>query len=221
MTSWSKIFGLLMLFGVLTVAGVFWLKSRLTTHEFTVDTSTQQFIIGNDVLEIPLNLLRFASQRKKNVLNRADLVMYWVDGTGFLEVNRRTFLTPDGTQDLIFLTLSQRTVNAEMSLRLKPIYSKLLSGPPQQGPADLTLRKFTTGSGYDGEELAISAGGDPPWVARCQRDDQLASPTCMRDFFVGSGLIARYRFSRTLLPYWKEVEMLVSRKLSHIVATNK
>ena len=221
MTSWSKIIGLLMLLTVLTVGGVFWLKSRLTQHEFSADTTSKQFIIGNDVLEIPLNMIRFASQREQTVLNQADLVMYWIDGSGFQETNRRIFLTPDGTKDLIFITLGDRTLDYDMSGRLEPIYSKLMSGTGRSGPAGLILRQFKPGTGYDGEELVISPYGNSIWTARCQKDGQLESPICMRDIFAGAGLSLRYRFSRSLLPFWREIEASIKAKRSELVVTGK
>ena len=221
MINWSKLIGALMLLTVVTAGGVFWLKSRLTEHDFTPDATTKQFIIGNDVLEIPLNTVRFSSQREKSVLNQADLVMYWIDGTGFQEANRRVFLTPEGTKDLIFLTLGDRKMDFDMSGRFQPIYSKLLIGPKISGPAGLVLQNFKAGSGYDGEELAISVGQNTPWIARCQKIGTMESPTCMRDLFAGSGLSLRYRFSRSLLPFWREIEQLVVTKRSEMVVTNR
>ncbi|MEP1206058.1 MAG: hypothetical protein ABJM29_05410 [Rhizobiaceae bacterium] len=217
--NWSKYAGILLLLGVLTAGGVFWIKNRLTKHEFTADSTVKQFIIGNDVLDVPLNMTRFASQRDQAVLTQADLFMYWVDGSGFREANRRVFLTPEGTKDLIFLTLSDRRMDFDMNDRLEPIYSKLLSGAKQAGPADLVLHEFRTGSGYDGEELVVSASGQPLWVARCQMAETMESPICLRDIFAGTGLSLRYRFSRSLLPYWREIEQLVIAKRSQILAS--
>ena len=221
MINWSKLFSALMLLAVVTAGGVFWVKSQLTEHDFTSDATRKQFIIGNDVLEVPLNMVRFSNQRDKSVLNHADLVMYWIDGTGFKEANRRLFLTPEGTKDLIFLTLEDRKMDFDMSSRFQPIYSKLLTGPRTSGPAGLVLQKFKAGSGYDGEELAISTDQSPPWIARCQTSESMESPTCMRDLFAGTGLSLRYRFSRSLLPFWREIEQLVIAKRGDIVVTGR
>ena len=210
-----------MLLTVVTAGGVFWLKSRLTEHDFTADTTTKQFIVGNDVLEVPLNMVRFSTQRDKSVLSQADLVMCWVDGSGFQESNRRIFLTPEGTKDLIFLTLEDRKMDFDMSERFQPIYSKLLVGPQTSGPADLILQDLKAGSGYDGEELAMSSDKSPPWVARCQKSETMEAPTCLRDLFAGTGLSLRYRFSRSLLPFWREIEQLVVAKRAEIVVTGR
>ena len=221
MINWSKLIGALMLLTVVTAGGVFWLKSRLTEHDFSTNAMTKQFIVGNDVLEVPLNMVRFSNQRDKSVLSRADLVMYWIDGTGFQEANRRIFLTPEGTKDLIFLTLEERKMDFDMSGRFQPIYSKLLTGPKSSGPAGLILQALKAGSGYDGEELAVSTGQSPPWIARCQKGGSMESPTCLRDIFAGTGLSLRYRFSRTLLPFWREIEQLVVAKRAEIVVTGR
>lgn len=221
MTSWSKLIGFFILLAVLIVAGVFWLKSHFTQHDFSSDETSKQFIIGNDVLQIPLNMIRFAVQREQTVLNQVDLAMYWIDGSGFVEANRRVFLTPEGAKDLIFISIGNRTLDFDMSDRLQPIYSKLLSGPRQSGPAGLILQSFQPGSGYDGEELAVATEGETIWVARCQKEGTMDSPICMRDLFAGAGLSLRYRFSRSLLPFWREVEAMVQTKRSQIVVTGK
>ena len=221
MPLWSKICGLLIVLALGAAGTTYWLKSRLTQHEFTAVTGPQQFILGNDVLDVPLNMTRFASQRTKTVLNQLDLVMYWEDGSGFSEANQKAFLRPNRTPDLIFMTLTERKLHQDMDDRLVPIYSKLLSGKPRSGPAGLVLRPFRAGSGYDGEELAVSDAAQMRWVARCQKHENSQFPTCMRDLFVGNGLSLTYRFSRSLLPQWQVIENRVQEAMKTLVITGR
>jgi hypothetical protein len=219
---WAKIVVFFLLVAAGLGAGVYWVKSRVAEHGFTDDPSTRQFIIGNDVLEIPLNLMRLESQRQQTVLKQADLVMFAGDGSGYSNDNAGAFLRADRVQDLIFVTLVEREMHLEMSDRLQPIYAKLLSATSQAGPGKLILRPFRPGTGYDGEELAISPpDGDRQWVARCQLSDDSQYPNCMRDFFVGSGLTLRFRFARALLPQWRAVEALVRGRMAGIVTTGQ
>ena len=218
---WTKILVFLLLVGLGLAGGVYWVKSRVADHGFTDEIETRQFIIGNDVLEIPLNLMRLASQRQQTVLRQADLVMYAGDGSGFTRENAGAFLRPDRAQDLIFITVAQRELHLEMNDRLQPIYSKLLATFTADGPAGLVLKPFRQGTGYDGEELAISTAPGTPWVARCQKAENAQYPNCMRDFFIGSGLTLRFRFARVLLPQWQAVEALVRNTMASIVVTGK
>ena len=218
---WIKILVFLLLVALGLGGGVYWVKSRIATHGFTEVAETRQFIIGNDVLEIPLNLMRLASQREQTVLKQADLVMFAGDGSGFTNDNAGAFLRPDRAQDLIFITVTQRELHLEMNDRLQPIYSKLLSTFTADGPAGLVIKPFRQGTGYDGEELAISTAANRPWVARCQKAGNVQYPNCMRDFFIGSGLTLRFRFARVLLPQWQAVEALVQNTMANIVVTGR
>ena len=218
---WIKIAVFLLVVAIGLGGGVYWVKSRIADHGFTEEVETRQFIIGNDVLEIPLNLMRLASQRQQTVLKQADLVMFAGDGTGYSREHAGAFLRPDRAQDLIFITVVERELHLEMNDRLEPIYAKLLSTFTSDGPAGLVLKPFRQGTGYDGEELAISTAPGKPWIARCQKPENAQYPNCMRDFFIGSGLTLRFRFSRVLLPQWQAVEALVRNSMANIVVTGR
>ena len=215
---WIKIIAFLLLVALGVGATVYWVKTRVGEHGFTTDSETRQFIIGNDVLEIPLNMMRLASQRQQTVLKQADLVMFAGDGSGFSNDNAGAFLRADRVQDLIFITVSERDLHLEMDDRFESIYSKLLAAASETGPAGLTMRPFRPGTGYDGEELALYPSASP-WIARCQQPQDTQYPNCMRDYFIGSGLTLRFRFARALLPQWRQVEALVRTRMSAIVVT--
>lgn len=221
MSIWSKS---LIFFALLLMAAggvVYWAKFRLIEHGFSDDTSTRQFIIANDVLEIPLNLMRFAVQREKTVLQQADLVMHWSDASGFQSANSDKFLDPAHTMELIFLTIGERQLHLAMNDRVVPIYQKLISAVEQRGPSGLIIRPFKPGAGYDGEELVFASDGNIVWAARCQSAQASQFPTCIRDVFVGAGLTATYRFSRSLLGYWADIETRISLKLDEMVVTGR
>ncbi|MGI9365207.1 MAG: hypothetical protein ACR2O8_08490 [Rhizobiaceae bacterium] len=194
-------------------------QQRISAHEFTTETTSRQFILGNDVLEIPLNHMRFANQRESDALDQADLIMTWPTGEGFTDANGDLFLKPDRIDSLVFLTVTRREMPLSMSDRLEAVYSKLFQGQPRRGPAGLALRKLRDGSGYDGEELAIAPTSIPPWVARCQIDNGTGQAVCLRDVFAGAGLSIRYRFHRTHLPHWQRMERLVQKAVEQIVVT--
>lgn len=214
-----SIAGAMLLLLVIFALSLLWFKSRIDQHEFSSDRSQHQFILGNDVLEIPLNMMRFENQRTQSIFEQADLVMVWPSGAGFSAANSATFLNPDKSNDLIFITLIKRKLPMAMSERLIPVYSKLFDGAASPGPAGLILRRLKSGSGYDGEELAIADEPGLPWVARCQRLDNRGEPTCFRDLFVGSGLTLRYRFSRAHLHQWRKIEQLVATLITKIVVS--
>ncbi len=175
---------------------------------YSPNTSIRRIIIGNDVVDIPGNVIRFARQRDVATLNRVDLYYLWPSFEGFSESKRDAFLahsTP--AQNLIFASLENRKMRDDMSGRFKTIYSKLLENGPIASEAGLVFQNLAPKSGYSGEELHYERGGGTPYVVRCQRvDEHTTTPTCLRDVNIGKGLSLSYRFSRKLLPRWRALE---------------
>jgi hypothetical protein len=180
---------------------------KISLGGHTEDTSSQEVVIGNDVLSIPANMIRFAAQRRNGMSERVDLYLHWPDMRGYSGAFADDFngLTPGGT--LLFLTLETRQSIADMSGRYEEIYAPLTDGSGTAGPANLSIRRFSTNSGFINEELVVSSQykGKKPFVARCL-DEQLSedSPaSCQRDFFAGGNLQITYRFPKELLKDWQ------------------
>ncbi len=201
--------GLLIAFALVAFGAVAWLKSQISQTGFTTDTALRMVIIGNDVLNIPANFIRFESQRDKPTLEQADLALLWPSGEGYSTENAALFQESGENSQLIFITLSGRKMRFDMTGRLQPIYLKLFEGPATNGPAGLKFQTLKKGSGYDDERLAIYAQGGEVWAARCQNESAPTSPTCLRDVFLGKGLSVSYRFPKDQLESWRAIEALV------------
>lgn len=192
--------------------GTMWLREQTQTRDFISDRSLLQIVIGNDVLDIPANFTRKASQREGETADRLDLVMLWPDGSGYSEERAPLFREEAGRTRRVLITLSKREMAQDMSERLNTVYRELFHGPAQDAGAGLQLQKLREGSGYDGEVLAVSSDGT--WVARCETDPDNKSATCMRDVHLGRSLTVRYRFARELLDNWREIEALVTGRIA-------
>ncbi|PCH45467.1 MAG: hypothetical protein COC23_07130 [Hyphomicrobiales bacterium] len=199
---------------IVTYGTVWWLQEQITENEFTSDTTRVQIIIGNDVVKIPANMIRFQRQRSRDTVNQVDLLMLWPNGDGYTSENKSAFLETGENQELIFMTLLPRKIQLDMDGRLAPIYLRLFVGETKSGPSGLTFQALRRGTGYDGETLALFANDAEVWVARCQDDNALTIPTCLRDIHIGRGLSLRYRFPRKMLKNWREIEKLV-RRMAH------
>ena len=193
----------------ISVGLFWWLKSQIQSSGYTTDPTVRQFVIGNDVIELPLNMVRFKAQRDATVLEQAELLIYWPDGKGYTETNSKAAESDPNNTKPIFITLTKRVSDLDMDGRLEPIYMKLFDGPSTPGPAGLRLQKLIRGSGYDNEIIALFPGENRVWTSRCQTKQDAIRTTCLRDVFVGNDLNLRYRFSTELLPQWQEVEELV------------
>ena len=196
-----------------------WLKSQMANIGFTSDRTVERFVVGDDAIELPLNTIRFASQRESASQKQIDLAVTWPDGEGYTQANGGTFTDSSGIKDLIFITLQKRELQLDMSQRLEPIYRKLIVSQPTGGPAGLVFYTLKSGAGYDGEQLAVSQNGTDVWVARCQDDSISDHPTCLRDIHRGKTLSARYRFSRERLNEWRAIEEHVVGKVEDALAS--
>ncbi len=172
------------------------------------DTTLRQIILGNDVINVPGNVIRFDKQRQAIALNRLDLYFLWPGFEGYSRKRDHAFFGPPRTtQDLIFVTLEKRKFALDMSARMGVVYARLLEGPQQPSVAGLVFQLLRPEAGYSGEELHYENHGPHPYVVRCQMlETDKHDATCMRDVHVGDNLSLTYRFSRKHLEQWRAIE---------------
>ena len=113
-------------------------------------------------------------------------------------------------------------MSRDMSGRLEPIYTQVFDGPASAGPNGLTRHGVKATSSYAGETFLVAERkGEPPYVVRCLEpaaNDASTSADCQRDIHAGKDLVVLYRFSRNLLPQWREIDEAVEGFVkSHIV----
>ncbi len=192
-------------------AGTMWLRSQAEQTEFTSERDILQIVIGNDVLEIPANYTRRASQREGETADRLDLIMLWPQGNGYEEANAKLFTDTSAHNRRILVTLSKREMAQDMTERLNSVYLELFEGEAREAGAGLLFQSLRAGSGYDGEVLVVSQNRD--WVARCEAGQKRTPKTCIRDIHLGQSLSVRYRFSRALLGEWRRVDDLVTARV--------
>nr|WP_247876707.1 hypothetical protein [Ochrobactrum sp. CM-21-5] len=171
-----------------------------------------EVVIGNNVLSIPANMIRFAKQRRDGVTARLDLYARWPGLTGYSEAERTIFNLQTPKRQLIFMSIEEHTMSRDMSGRFLPIYAELIVPSGNPAPAGLTIHQFLEDSGYQGEELVVSdtRNGNPEFVARCMSDETTGNfNTCERDFHFGRGLQLLYRFPHDMLKDWKTLDRAV------------
>ncbi|PYE89671.1 hypothetical protein [Phyllobacterium leguminum] len=176
----------------------------------TDNTAIREIVIGNDVLAIPSNMIRFAAQRRDGVATRVDLYLKWPEMSGYSAKTRHDFNFTTMKRQILFLSIEGRTMSRDMSGRYLPIYSALIEQQGKPGPAGLTIHGFRPTSGYTDEELVVSPmeGDAPGFVARCLTTNaakEIAAP-CERDIQFGNGLQLFYRFPRDLLGQWQTLD---------------
>lgn len=207
--------------GAISVAGK-WLGRGISLAGHSDDTTIREVVIGNDVLAVASNTIRFERARHDGVASRLDLYMRWPGLAGYSEEARDAFNHASGAGEIIFASFEQRMMSRDMSGRFEPIYSRMTVKPGRAGPAGLTIYDFDAKSGYVNEVLLVAERpGKLPFVARC-----LSGPTaeeslapCERDVQVGENLSLSYRFPAELLASWAELDAAMMAKTTAILKT--
>ncbi len=201
-----------------------WFGRSIAMAGHTDDATLHEIVIGNNVISVPANAIRFERARRDGIASRLDLYLRWPDMEGYSEAARDDFNNSDGTKRILFLTFEESMMSRDMSGRFVPIYRSLIEQPGKPGPNGITLYDFTEKSGYLSEILAVAARtGQEPFVARCltgpSAEESLAP--CERDIQLGDNLSLTYRFPRELLADWPRLEASVTAKTARILKTGR
>ncbi|MDX8480965.1 hypothetical protein RFN28_21260 [Mesorhizobium sp. VK24D] len=214
-------FAALALLSVATSVGGKWLGRSIAMAGYTDDTTVRHAVIGNNVISVPANFIRFDQARRDSIASRLDLYLRYPEMDGYSTAARDDF-NHATVKKIIFLSFEPRMMSRDMSGRFTPIYSALIVKPGRPGPGGTTLYGFTEKSGYLNEVLAVAdRPGKDPFVARClsgpSAEESLAP--CERDIQVGDDLSLTYRFPRELLGNWQALDAAIAAKVAGILKT--
>ena len=119
----------------------------------TTSLAQKQYVIGDDVITLAENMIRFKSQRNSPNPVRLDLFMHWPSMEGYSDEKASMFDTLDGSSPIIFVSLEPRDMTKDMSGRVATIYEKFFSGPPIDAGNGLVRRAFSADSAYFSKDL--------------------------------------------------------------------
>ena len=199
-----------------------WIGHSIAMAGYTDDPTPREIVIGNNVIVVPSNMIRFEQARRDGIAPRLDLYLRYPQMDGYSGAARDDFNGTDGRRTILFLSFEPQAMSRDMSGRLAPIYSKLVEQEGTPGPGGTMRYRFTYQSGYLDEVLVVAErAGETPFVARC-----LAGPAagqslapCERDVLVGDGLSLTYRFPEPLLREWKALDAAVLAEAGHMLQT--
>lgn len=202
-------FALLALVSALISVGGKWIGRSIALAGHTEDATPREIVIGNNVLVVPANTIRFEDDRRDGVASSLRLYLRWPDLQGYSEAARDDFNHADGSRNILFVSFEQQIMSRDMSGRFEPIYAALIEPAGTPGPAGVTRYGFKPQSGYLDESLAVGpehAGSR--FVARCLTGAVAAESLadCERDLIVGDRLVLVYRFPSRLLGEWKQLD---------------
>ncbi|WP_424992347.1 hypothetical protein [Oceaniradius stylonematis] len=195
---------------IMVVAGHFY-GSRLLQSSMSTSPEPIQLVIGNDVLDVPENMIRHEAQRVPGVTGRVDLRLYWPERAGYRLSHADAFSDTDPeTTQTVLISVAKRQWLLDMAGRLELVYGKAADASAAPRPLHgLTALRLDPAHGYVDETLyfAPSANGGalPAFIARCNEPAAGATPlllACETDLFFGETLEARIRFPAHFLADW-------------------
>ncbi|TPJ29094.1 hypothetical protein [Mesorhizobium sp. B2-8-3] len=215
------IFAALALLSVAISVGGKWLGRSIAMAGYTDDMTVRRIVMGNNLISVPANFIRFDQARRDGIASRLDLYLRYPEMDGYSTAARDDF-NHATTRKIIFLSFEPRMMSRDMSGRFAPIYSALVEKPGTPGPGGTTVYAFTEKSGYLNEVLAVAERpGKDPFVVRClsgpSAEESLAP--CERDIQVGDDLSLTYRFPRELLANWPALDAAIAAKVASILKT--
>ncbi len=200
-----------------------WFGGMISAGGHTDSTIEREIVIGNDVLRVPENLIRFGQARRDGIQQRLDLYLRWPELEGYSREARDDFNHAGGAKRILFLSFEPKVLSRDMSARLEPIYSHVIEREAADGPAGLLLYRFSEKSGYVNEQLAVGYGqGTGPFVTRCLEGEMARQSlaACERDVHIGDDLSLTYRFPLELLPEWRTLDPAIIRKARTLLRTD-
>lgn len=200
-----------------------WFGRSIAMGGHTDDTTIHEIVLGNDVLAVPANAIRFESARRDGVADRLDLYLHWPDMNGYTDATAADFNKSGNDGRVLFLRFEPRTMSRDMSGRYEPIYSRLVEPSGTQGPAGVTFHRFKDKAGYLDEVLAVAQTAGAPFVARCLTGPAAENSfaPCERDLHVGDFLSLTYRFPIGLLGDWQALDKAIGDRAAAFMKTGR
>jgi len=213
-------FAALALLSVAISLGGKWFGHSIAMAGYTDDPTVRRVVIGNNVISVPANFIRFDQARRDGIASRLDLYLRYPQMDGYSEAARDDFNHSEANGKIIFLSFEQQMMSRDMSGRFAPIYSALIVQPGIPGPGGTTVYGFNEKSGYLNEVLVVGKrGGKDPFVARCLSGpsaDQSLAP-CERDIHVGDDLSLTYRFPKEFLGDWQALDAAMAAEAGRML----
>jgi hypothetical protein len=221
----KRLLSILLLMLVLTVAvsmAARWVGSQISLGGHTDDATLHEIVIGNNVMSVPANMIRFEGARQSGSATRLDLYWHWPDLGGYSSDARDAFNHEGGSREIVFVTFEERVMSQDMSGRFEPIYKGLIEDRGRAGPAGLVVHRFKESAGYGDEVLIVGERGHGrPFVARCLWGEAAAISLapCERDVHLGRHVSMTYRFPAELAPQWRELDDAMLAKARGLIST--
>jgi hypothetical protein len=183
------------------------------------DPTPVELTIAAERLSIPANMIRSAKTRRGGAVERVELALHWPTLQGYTDALAEAFRDAAPDTPIVYLTIAPRDMPLDSTDRLEAVYARFFVGKAEPGPGGLVGRRLAGESGYGGEMVYFAPSDSRPFVARCPVEATAEMPaTCLRDVNLGRGLSLTYRFDRSLLGDWRDLDSGLGRLSARFLA---
>ncbi|TNE36804.1 MAG: hypothetical protein EP347_09945 [Alphaproteobacteria bacterium] len=179
------------------------------TPEFSFSTVPVDLSVGGMRFVIPENYTQFPRDRRGGV--RENVALYAILPTMQPYTRDLASHFEDSSEEspIVHLQIESYRAPFNEEERFERIYRpKFISQDGAPGPDGLTAYKFREGTGYHGEDLYV--GKDDLGrmiILRCSPfDSELLFPNCRRDTQLSPTVGLSYRFKRSRLANWRQID---------------
>ena len=165
--------------------------------------------IAGKGFHIPANYILFASARKGGALKGLELVALLPDLQGYTLATAQEFASAAPDSRVVNLAIREETSALSERDRLDRAYLPLVENRDGVSSAySLTEYAFRADSVYRNEELFVGEADDgQPVLLRCEHaTPDVPSPNCTGDLRLPDSLSLSYRFKRSHLDRWHDID---------------
>lgn len=180
---------------------------RMALAGHSTDVTPIEVVIGNDVMSVPLNMVRLPEHRQNGLTDTISLYVHWPTKQGFTLEQAEAFNNTGAKgAEIVFLSFKVRDRFLAMNERFEPVYTKAITGPRRTIHNGLNVQALMPSLGYNDEILVWADARNsihPSFIARCANAElETFIAPCETDLFIGQSLEMKARFPQQMLKRW-------------------
>ena len=220
-SAWIFPLGIVSVVFLLSVAVMLFYFSPTTPdlfHEQVSPTSDGERVnlsVDGQKFSIPANYLRYESTRKGGAAREISMHAKLPGLQGWSNWQADAFADASAESTIIFLTLHTDRNKLNEADRLRRVYGDYVDTTAHPAPYGLIRFDYRPNAGYGDEDFFVGNTDNGPIVLRCARQSLDApSPNCLREQYLTGGVSLSWRFKRTQLPHWRQIEKNVAELMA-------
>lgn len=181
----------------------------------TVSDRTVTLNLAGQQFFIPENYLRRGEHRRGGDVKQIEIHAIWPSLKGYSEFDSDDFRDKSDISRIIYVTLEVPPRLIRPAEVFHHVYPYFFSGPEQEGPFGMKTRPLDPNSGRADMDVYYSFDNGQFHMFHCLKvENELMPPDCFGDKVIEPKILARYRFRRSMLNDWREIDAQIEQLLS-------